>query len=246
MPEQLWFTALLNRAFGRPVSAAMQALPPPFHPKYPEAPITNPVAMEILVIVILLVFFLLLRSRLSVQKPRGLQHLFEMFNDFITKQTEDIIEHEGLVFVPFLSALFLFVLIGNLLGLVPSLESPTRYPAIPMGCALVTFVYYNLYGLRKQGIVGYFKSFLGPVWWLSPLMFPIEVFSNLARVMSLTIRLYANMFAGDVVTLVFFSLIPIGVPVIFLGLHLGVSLLQAYIFTLLSTVYLGLAVAHEH
>jgi F-type H+-transporting ATPase subunit a len=84
------------------------------------------------------------------------------------------------------------------------------------------------------------------MWWLAPLMLPLEIISHLARLMSLTIRLYANMFAGDMVTLVFFSLIPIGVPVIFLGLHIGVALLQAYIFVLLTTVYLAGAVATEH
>lgn len=246
MPEQLWFTALLNRAFGHPVNAVMQALPKAFHPAHAEAPITDAVAMEILVIVILLVLFLLARARFNVEKPGGLQHIIEMFNEFISSQTEDIVGHGGQGFIPFLSALFLFILMGNLLGLFPTFESPTKYASIPMGCALVTFVYYNVHGLRKQGVAGYFKHFLGPVWWLSPLMFPIEIFSNLARIMSLTIRLYANMFAGDVVTLVFFSLIPVGIPVIFLGLHLGVSFLQAYIFTLLTTVYLGLAVAQEH
>jgi F-type H+-transporting ATPase subunit a len=81
---------------------------------------------------------------------------------------------------------------------------------------------------------------------LAILMFPIEIISHLARVLSLTIRLYANMFAGDMVTLVFISLIPIGVPIVFLGLHIGVSFLQTYIFILLTTVYLSGAVAEEH
>jgi F-type H+-transporting ATPase subunit a len=81
---------------------------------------------------------------------------------------------------------------------------------------------------------------------LAPLMVPIELISHLARMLSLTIRLYANMFAGDMVTLVFFSLVPIGVPILFLGLHIGVSLLQTYIFVLLTTVYLAGAVAEEH
>jgi F-type H+-transporting ATPase subunit a len=84
------------------------------------------------------------------------------------------------------------------------------------------------------------------VWWLAILMLPIEIFSHLARILSLTIRLYANMFAGDLVTMVFFSLIPIGVPVLFMGLHIGVSLIQTYIFVLLATVYLAEATAHEH
>jgi F-type H+-transporting ATPase subunit a len=78
------------------------------------------------------------------------------------------------------------------------------------------------------------------------LLFPIEIFSHLARVLSLTVRLFANMFAGEMVTLVFFSLLPLGLPVVFEGLHIGVSFIQTYIFVLLAAVYLGEAVAHEH
>jgi F-type H+-transporting ATPase subunit a len=87
---------------------------------------------------------------------------------------------------------------------------------------------------------------MGPVWWLAPLMFPIEIFSHLARILSLTIRLFANMFAGEMVTLVFFSLVPLAVPILFQGLHIGVAFIQTYIFVLLACVYLGEAVAHEH
>ena len=84
------------------------------------------------------------------------------------------------------------------------------------------------------------------MWWLYPLMLPIEVISHCARMMSLSVRLYANMFAGDMVTLAFFSLIPVGVPILFLTLHFGVAIIQAYVFMILTTVYLSLAVAHEH
>ena len=87
---------------------------------------------------------------------------------------------------------------------------------------------------------------MGPIPAVAPLLLPIEIFSHLARVMSLTIRLFANMFAGEMVTLVFFSLVPIGVPIIFEGLHVGVSLIQTYIFVILACVYLGEATAHEH
>jgi F-type H+-transporting ATPase subunit a len=100
--------------------------------------------------------------------------------------------------------------------------------------------------MKRQGPLHYAAHFAGPMPALAPLMIPIEIVSHLARVLSLTIRLFANMFAGDMVTLVFFSLVPIGIPVIFLGLHIGVSILQAYIFVLLTTVYLSGAVATEH
>lgn len=246
MQGQLWFTEILNHGFGKPVNAVLQALPPIFHPANPEAPITNYVAMEVLVIIFLIVLFMLIRSRLSVDKPGPLQHLTEMLNDFINTQSEQVIGHGTERFTPFLSALFLFILVSNLIGLVPTLESPTAAIGITLGCAVVAFLYYNVHGIRVQGPIGYLKHFFGPVLWLAPLLFLIEIISHLARIMSLSVRLYANMFAGDAVTNAFFSLIPIGIPVIFLGLHLAVAFLQAYVFVLLTTIYLQGAVAHEH
>ena len=244
--EQLWITALMNRLLGGPVNALLQALPPAFHPADPANPINNAVAVEILVVAILLVIFLWVRSRLSVEKPGGSQHLAETMHEFITNQSDEIIGHHSEKFTPFLVALFLFILLMNLIGLIPTFESPTVSPAVPFGCALVAFFYYNLHGLKKQGFWKFLGHFMGPVWWMAWIIFPIEVISTLARVMSLTIRLYANIFAGDMVTAAFFTLIPIGIPVIFLGLHVAVSFLQAYIFTLLVTIYLSGVVAEEH
>jgi F-type H+-transporting ATPase subunit a len=243
MPEQLLFTRLLNHWFAAPVTALLTALH--IHPEYPQAPITNAVAMEVLVVGFLLIVFIMVRSSLSVESPGGLQHMFEGINGFIEGQSRDVIGQHSERFTPFLVTLGLFILIANLFGVVPGLESPTASPVVPLGCAICAFVYYQLQGFRASG-VGYLKHFLGPMWWLSPLMLPLEIISHLARLMSLTIRLYANMFAGDMVTLVFFSLIPLAVPVVFLGLHIGVALLQAYIFVLLTTVYLAGAVATEH
>ncbi|HZP18013.1 MAG TPA: F0F1 ATP synthase subunit A [Terriglobales bacterium] len=243
MPEQLWFTEILNHAFAGPVTALLRALH--IEPEFPQAPISNAAAMEVLVLGVLLVTFLLVRSRLSVESPGGLQHVFEGIHGFVEGQSRDVIGHHSERFTPFLVTLGLFILISNLFGIVPGLESPTANPVVPLGCAICAFFYYQTQGFRNNGI-GYLKHFLGPMWWLAPLMLPLEIISHLARLMSLTIRLYANMFAGDMVTLVFFSLIPVGVPVIFLGLHIGVALLQAYIFVLLTTVYLAGAVATEH
>ena len=243
MPEQLLFTRVLNAAFGSQVTALLRALH--IQPEHPQAPITNPVAMEVLVFGFLLVVFILVRARLSVASPGALQHIFEGIHEFIEGQSRDVIGHHSERFTAFLVTLGLFILISNLFGIIPGLESPTASPVVPLGCAICAFAYYQLQGFRSGG-VGYLKHFLGPVWWLAPLMLPLEIISHLARLLSLTIRLYANMFAGDMVTLVFFSLIPLGVPIIFLGLHMGVALLQAYIFVLLTTVYLAGAVASEH
>ena len=244
MPEQLWFTAFLNRYLHEPVTALMTALH--VTPKYAQAPITNYVAMEILVFVILVLFFLIARASLSVEKPGPIQHLVEGINGFVSNQSEEMIGHGYETYTSYLVTLGLFILICNLIGLIPGFEAPTAIPSVPLGCALVTWIYYHVHGLRKNGLIGYIKHFMGPVWWIAPLLFVIEVFSHLARIMSLTIRLYANMFAGDMVTLVFFSLVPLGIPVLFMGLHIGVSLIQTYIFVLLATVYLAEATAHEH
>lgn len=243
MPEQLWLTQLLNHLFGQAVTGLLRAVGLP--PKYPEAPIHNALAMELAVFAFLLILFLLVRSRLSVDSPGGLQHTVEGFVGFIENQSREIIGEHSEGFTPFLMALGLFILCCNLIGLIPGFESPTAVPVVPLGCAIVAFVYYQTQGFKHAGIK-YFAHFAGPMPILAPLMVPIEIISHLARVLSLTIRLFANMFAGDMVTLVFFSLIPIGVPILFLGLHIGVSLLQTYIFVLLTTVYLSGAVAEEH
>jgi F-type H+-transporting ATPase subunit a len=202
--------------------------------------------MELIVFVLLLAYFIAVRVSLSVENPGAVQHLAEMTHEFVSGQGEQIIGHGYEQFTNYLTVILLFILLSNLLGLLsPWLESPTASVAVPLGLALVTFVYYHYHGVRANGF-GYIKQFLGPVWWLYPLLLPIEIISHLARILSLTVRLYANMFAGDLLTLAFFSLVPIGVPLLFLGLHLGVAVIQAYVFMLLAAIYLSLAVAHEH
>lgn len=243
MPEQLWFTEILNHLLAGPVTSLLRQIG--IEPKYPTAPISNSFAMEVLVFSFLLMLFLLVRSRLSVDDPGGLQHVFEGIEGVIKSQSNEIIGHHSEGYTPFLATLLFFILFCNLIGVIPGFESPTAVPIVPLGCALCAFVYYQYQGFKHAGI-GYLKHFAGPMAALAPLMIPIELISHLARVLSLTIRLYANMFAGDMVTMVFFSLVPIGVPIAFLGLHVGVSLLQTYIFVLLTTVYLQGAVADEH
>jgi F-type H+-transporting ATPase subunit a len=243
MPEQLWFTALLNKYFAGVANAILGALH--LSSPYPTAPIRNYVAMQILVCLILLFFFIIVRVRLSVENPGALQHTMESINAFVADQSHEVIGHEYERYVGYLTILGLFILVGCLIGLVPGFETATAAPSVPLGCALVTWCYYHMHGIRKNGF-GYIRNFIGPVWWLAPLMFIIEVCSHLARILSLTIRLFANMFASDMVTLVFFTLFPIGIPIIFMLLHAGVAIIQTYIFVLLATVYIGEAVAHEH
>ena len=243
MPEQLIFTKFLNHYLAGGASALLHAVG--IHPVHPNAPITNVVAMQILVTLLLLGFFIAVRASLSVEKPGGLQHTAEMVEEFVSEQADGIIGHGYERYLPYAITIGLFILVSNLLGLIPGFESPTGNAAVPLGCAVLTFVYYHYHGIRVHRF-GYIKQFVGPVWPLWPLMFVIEVVSHMARILSLTVRLYANIFAGDLVTMVFFSLVPILVPVLFLSMHLGVALIQTFIFVMLTLVYLGMAVSEEH
>ncbi len=241
--NQLPFTAFLNRIFGGFVLAVLHALK--IQPADPTMPINNFVATEILVVVILVALFAAVRSRLSVEEPGGIQHVFEGIYNFADDLGHGLIGHEHAKFTAFLISLGMFILVCNLIGLVPGFVSPTASPTVPLGCALTTWFYYHYQGIKHQGW-HYIKQFTGPVWAIAPLMIVIEIVSHLARILSLTVRLFANIFAGDMVTLAFFSLVPIGVPILFMALHIGVSFIQTYIFVLLAAVYLGGAMSEEH
>jgi F-type H+-transporting ATPase subunit a len=244
MPHLLWITRLLNTLFGAAVTALLNLVG--MHPANPAVPINDTFALEVLIAFCLVVFFLVVRFTLSVENPNPAQQLAELIHEFTGTHADQIIGHGYERFQAFVTCVFLFILLNNLIGLLPGVVTPTSVPVVPLGIAMCTFLYYNFYGFKEQGIVGYIKHHAGPIWWIAPLLLPIEIVSNCARVMSLTIRLYANMFASDLVTLVFFSLVPVAVPALFLGLHAGVSLIQAYVFMLLSMIYLGIATAHEH
>jgi F-type H+-transporting ATPase subunit a len=244
MPEPLAITRALNDALGGSVTSLLQAVG--VHPANPAAPITDGFTMELLVVCGLIAFFILVRATLSVEKPNAAQQIAELIHDFTGSNGEQIIGHGYERFQAFVTCIFLFVVLNNLLGLIPGIVTPTSLPIIPLGIAVPTFIYYQYFGFKEQGFVGYMKHFAGPVWWIAPLLFPIEIISHFARIMSLTIRLYANMFASDLVTLVFFSLFPLAIPAVFLGLHAAVSVIQGYVFMLLAMIYLSQAVAHEH
>ncbi len=215
------------------------------HAADPAHPWQNFIVMQLLVVLLIMIVFAVLRTQLSVDRPTKLQHTFETIYLFLSDSAkENIAEHgESHVFV--FGTLFIFILFSNLIGVVPGLESPTQVPYVPAGCAMMAFLYYNYVGLKTNKF-GYLKHFTGNVWWLAPLMIPIEIASHLARPLSLTVRLFANMFAGEKLTLVFLSLTYFIVPAAFMGLHVFVALIQAYVFALLTTMYIAGASAHEH
>jgi F-type H+-transporting ATPase subunit a len=243
----LGITHAFNAVFGPLFGWLMQLVG--LHPVHPGAPINDVFAEEMLVAFILLAFFMLVRATLSVENPGPTQHVAEIIHEFVGSMGDQVIGHGYERFQAFVTCVLLFILLNNffglLVGLVPGVVTPTGQPMVPLGIAVLTFLYYNFHGVRANG-PGYIKQFLGPLPWLAPLMFPIEIVSHLARMMSLTIRLYANMFASDLMTLVAFSLIPLALPAGFLALHALVSLIQAFVFMLLAMIYLSMAVAHEH
>ena len=241
--HELWFTELLNNYLAAPAQAVLKMVG--VKAANPERPWVNFVAMEIMVAIIIVVLFAIVRSRLSVEKPGNLQHTVEVLYNFLRQQAEETIgHHDGPKYVAFAGTIFIFILFGNLIGVIPSFESPTMFAPVPLGCAMATFLAYNILGFGSNG-AGYLKHFTGPIPWLTPLMLPIEIISHLARPMSLTIRLFANMLAGEKVTLVFLSLTYFLVPAVFMGLHVFVSLIQAFIFMVLTMIYIGGAVSHE-
>jgi F-type H+-transporting ATPase subunit a len=241
--HELWVTALLNEYLAGPANAVLAVAG--LEAGDPQKPWTNYMAMQIVVVLLLMGVALLARTRLSVDRPGKLQLVFEGIYGFLSGQARDIIGHGHRRYVAFFCTVFIFILTGNLLGVVPSFESPTMYYYVPAGVALCSFLYYNGQGIRELGIGKYLLHFAGPMWWLAWFMFPLELISHSIRPVSLTIRLFANMYAGEQVTLGFLAMIPYVVPVVLLGLHVFVSFIQAFIFTILSIAYVGGATAHE-
>jgi len=244
MPEhEVWLTGLFNDHLAGLGNWLLSVFN--IHAEHPARPWTNFITMQIVVAAVIVVVFAILRPRLSVDRPGKMQHTFEAIFSFLRGEASDNIGHDGPKFLPFLGTLFIFILLSNLIGIIPGFESPTMNPSVPAGCALLVFIYYNFMGFRQQGVFKYIGHFAGPIWWLAPLMLPIELVSHMARPLSLTIRLFANMLAGEKVTMAFLGLTYLVVPAVFMGLHVFVSFLQAYIFVLLTMIYLSETVPHE-
>jgi F-type H+-transporting ATPase subunit a len=249
--HEAWFTAVLNKLFGGVVTTVLMKLAEIPHlafvrPQDPLHPIPNYVAGEILVTLIIVVGVLIVRSRLSMANPGKLQQMLEVFLQFTQNMTDEMIGHGGRRYVPMIGTLGLFVLLCNLQGLIPTLITPTASIQVTLGCAVVAFLYYNFHAFRERGILGYLRHLCGPLAAMGVIMFPVEIFSNLLRMLSLSVRLWANMLVGGLLVFVFTSLIPVAIPSVFMGLHIMEAFLQAYVFMILPALYIGLALSEEH
>ncbi len=174
------------------------------------------------------------------------RNVIELFGQFIYDQTKSIIgEKEGPKYFSFVGGIFLLIFLSNLIGLIPGFIPPTENLNTTLALGLISFAYYNLHGCKTQGTINYLKHFLGPLWYMAILIGPIEIISNSVRPISLAFRLRGNMFGDHLVIEIFGQLAPYIVPVIFMILGLLVSFIQAYVFTVLSMVYIGLATEHH-
>jgi F-type H+-transporting ATPase subunit a len=174
----------------------------------------------------------------------GAQAVIELLVTTVLGFLESIIGHEGRRFLPLIGTLAFFILFANLIGLVPGFLPPTEHLGTTVPLALSVFFVTHWVGVRENG-AGYVKHFLGPIWWLAPLMLVIEVISHLARPLSLSVRLFGNIYGDHQVFGLFSGLVPLVVPVAAMALGLFVALIQTFVFCLLSMMYIAGAIVHD-
>jgi F-type H+-transporting ATPase subunit a len=176
----------------------------------------------------------------------SLRGIFELLTETISGLASMVIGEHGKHYIPFFTSVFFFILLNNLIGVIPGMTPATENINTSFGAGLLMFLFYNFHGVREQGFLSYLKHFMGPILLLAPLMFVIEMVSHMVRPISLGLRL-ANVMMGDhAVLAVFLDLVPIGVPIPFYVMGLFVCFVQAFVFTLLSMVYVAFAIAHDH
>jgi F-type H+-transporting ATPase subunit a len=244
--HELWIVGFFNTLFG-PLVAAVLA---PFGRHVdPAHAVPDYLVMAILIVLAVTALSLALRARLSVDRPGKLQILMEDAVGAVGGILDEWIGPGGRRYLPLITTLGIFILAGNYAGLVPGLMAPTSNINVTLGCALTIWVYYHIQGIREQGAWPYLKHFAAPPGapvFIAPIMLPIELISHLSRVLSLSLRLFGNIFGEELVILILFSIIPFLVPLPMMLLGLVTGGLQAFIFVLLSVIYISGAVAVEH
>ncbi|HXO45053.1 MAG TPA: F0F1 ATP synthase subunit A [Candidatus Cybelea sp.] len=270
--QVLGVTKVVNALLGK-VALALLAL---LHitPDDPKYPITNSFSMELLVVLLSVLFFLWLKGRISVDRPGPTQQVMEFvitnpMGVGVKDLMDDIVGHGADRHIPIVATVGIFILFCNMISLVPGFASPTATITVPLGLAVIVFLYYNAIGIGRHGGLHYAKSLLGPMPKLFPIniiMLIVETVSHFARLLSLSVRLWANMMVSELLYVSFLALslsvfefvshlnpagyaagvVPVAIPLVLALLHVFVAFLQAFIFSILAIVYLGLASAEEH
>ena len=198
----------------------------------------------VIVTVLIILTFITIRRRDKV--PHGLQNFFEIVVEALNKLITGMVGPDGSKYLPYLGTLFVYIFCMNMLGLIPLFRSPTMTLSTTLALGLTTFIVVQMYAVRHNGIVGYLKHFAGDILWLAPLMFVVHIVGELAKPVSLSLRLYGNIFGEDNVIENLMTMggwIPLHFPMLLFAVF--TSFLQAFIFTSLSSIYIGFMTTHE-
>lgn len=237
--HEFFISTVFNRYIANPVAGLFG-----YHSDHDVLPAH--LVMILLIGVGLTLFALVLRRRLRVEDPGTVQQALELLLEGISSLMADIIGPHARRFFPLLGALFMYILAGNLLGLVPGFVSPTSNINVTAGCAVIVFLYYNYQGFKTHGFRKYMAHFAGPSLVIAPLLFVIEIISHMARPFSLSVRLFGNIYAEELIIGSLNALFPFLIALPVMALALFASTVQAFIFIVLTMVYIGGAVEHAH
>ena len=247
LEHPLWIVEIFNKIFGPLVLSAGQALGYTF--ANPHEPIPNHVVMCVVVLLLFVALGLALRSRLSVEQPGKLQIVLEDLVTVVLDLMKANIGPGAVKYFPLVATIGTFIFTSNMIGKIPGFMSPTASISTTLGCAITVWVYYHWQGIKTQGLGKYLAHFAAPPGapiFLAPIMLPIELISHLSRVLSLSLRLFGNIFGEEMVVLIIASIIPFLAPLPMAVLGVITGTLQAFIFMLLTIIYLGGAVHTEH
>lgn len=245
--HELWIVQAFNAVFGPIVTRIGSLFGYQF--EHPDKPIPDAIVMVYLIVFALIAVAVVLRSRLSVDHPGKLQIVFEDIVGALRGMLTDIVGPKGPAYLTLVGTIGVFILVSNLIGLVPGFMAPTSSINVTLGCAITVWVYYHIQGVREQGVGPYLKHFAAPPGaplFIAPIMLPIEIISHFSRVLSLSLRLFGNVFGEELVILILFTIVPFLVPLPMMFLGVITSTLQAFIFVMLTMIYLGGAVATDH
>ena len=242
LEHSLFIVDFFNKIVGKPLALLLGLLG--IEVKNPDKFIPDYIVMSLIVAAVLILFFGLASRRLNIL-PSKLQSILELIIKAFENILVEIIGEQGKKYLPLIATIGLFILVCNLLGLVPGFMSPTSKLNVTVGCALVVFFYYHWQGIRSQGLFKYLKHFMGPIPIIAPLLLPIEIISHFSRPVSLSIRLFGNIFAEELLIVVIASIIPFLLHLPFMAIAIFTATIQAFVFVLLACIYIGGAVAHE-
>jgi F-type H+-transporting ATPase subunit a len=244
--HELWIVTTANQLFGSTVASVLERFG--FHVD-PAHAIPDYLVMCFLIVLLITALCLVVRSQLRVESPGTLQIVLEDVIGFLKSILVENIGPKGPKYLPLIGTIGIFIFVANMIGKVPGFMSPTSNINVTLGCAITVWVYYHAQGIKAQGIFSYLKHFAimpGAPIWTAPLVLIIEIISHAARVMSLSLRLFGNIFGEEMVVLIIGSIVPFIAPLPMMVLGVITGSLQAFIFVMLTIIYLAAAVHTDH